>query len=61
MLRDGRGAGLQGGGEGQAKVCKGNIAGELHLAALYRDGGTDFARDMTRRLSGIARLQIRGT
>ncbi len=26
---------------------KGNIAGELHLAALYRDGGTDFARDMT--------------
>jgi TPR repeat protein len=24
-----------------------NIAGELHLAALYRDGGTGFARDMT--------------
>jgi len=24
-----------------------NIAGELHLAALYRDGGTGFVRDMT--------------
>jgi len=24
-----------------------NIAGELHLAALYRDGGVGFARDMT--------------
>lgn len=25
---------------------KGDIAGELHLAALYRDGGKDFERDM---------------
>jgi hypothetical protein len=25
---------------------KGDIAGELHLAALYRDGGKGFARDM---------------
>ncbi|MGD0095406.1 MAG: tetratricopeptide repeat protein [Terracidiphilus sp.] len=25
---------------------KGDIAGELHLAALYRDGGKDFPRDM---------------
>jgi len=24
-----------------------NLAGELHLAALYRDGGTGFPRDMT--------------
>jgi uncharacterized protein len=24
-----------------------NLAGEVHLAALYRDGGTGFARDMT--------------
>ncbi len=26
---------------------KGYIAGELHLAALYRDGGKDFPQDMT--------------
>lgn len=25
---------------------KGDLAGELHLAALYRDGGKDFDRDM---------------
>ena len=25
---------------------KGDLAGELHLAALYRDGGKDFPRDM---------------
>jgi TPR repeat protein len=25
---------------------KGDVAGELHLAALYRDGGKGFARDM---------------
>ncbi|MGA3372496.1 MAG: tetratricopeptide repeat protein [Terracidiphilus sp.] len=25
---------------------KGDIAGEMHLAALYRDGGKDFPRDM---------------
>jgi TPR repeat protein len=25
-----------------------NLAGELHLAALYRDGGTGFPRDMAR-------------
>jgi TPR repeat protein len=26
---------------------QGNLAGELHLAALYRDGGKGFVRDMT--------------
>jgi TPR repeat protein len=26
---------------------QGNVSGELHLAALYRDGGKGFARDMT--------------
>ena len=26
---------------------KGDISGEVHLAALYRDGGRDFPRDMT--------------
>jgi hypothetical protein len=34
--------------EGYRKAAaKGDIAGELHLAVLYRDGGTDFVRDMT--------------
>jgi len=26
---------------------KGNVGGEMHLAALYRDGGKGFARDMS--------------
>lgn len=31
----------------QKAADKGDIAGELHLAALYRDGGKGVARDMT--------------
>ena len=30
----------------QKAADKGDIAGELHLAALYRDGGKDFPQDM---------------
>ena len=30
----------------QKAADKGDIQGELHLAALYRDGGKDFPRDM---------------
>jgi len=32
----------------QKAADKGNIAGQLHLAVLYRDGGNGFERDMTR-------------
>ena len=32
----------------QKAADKGDIAGELHLAALYRDGGTDFPQDMVK-------------
>jgi TPR repeat protein len=32
----------------QKAADKGDIAGQLHLAALYRDGGKGFERDMTR-------------
>jgi TPR repeat protein len=30
----------------QKAADKGNMSGEVHLAALYRDGGKDFPRDM---------------
>lgn len=30
----------------QKAADKGNVGGEMHLAALYRDGGKDFPRDM---------------
>jgi TPR repeat protein len=32
----------------QKAADKGDIAGQLHLAALYRDGGNGFSRDMAR-------------
>lgn len=32
----------------QKAADKGDIAGELHLAVLYRDGGEGFPRDMTK-------------
>jgi len=31
----------------QKAADKNNLSGELHIAALYRDGGKGFARDMT--------------
>ncbi len=30
----------------QKAAAKGNVSGEIHIAALYRDGGKDFPRDM---------------
>ena len=39
---------------------KGNVAGELHLAALYRDGGKGFVRDMAQAAAWYRRAAEQG-
>ena len=39
---------------------KGDVAGELHLAALYRDGGKGFARDMVQAAAWYQRAAEQG-